>query len=125
MEKFKEKKIVIILDYIPSLCLKLGLIGLVILPITLPLILLSNLLSNKNKFIIDIKLKLKDAKNLDDLKIIRDEFYTVDNDTYCLSYKNLKEIEQEIISKIEILEKMDKALKNRNINFESINLYNI
>lgn len=127
MEKFKEKKIVDNLFAISSILgviwfLSLILIifnekfviGLFLLPISAILIMVAGSLSDKEKytkqFIIYISERLKSAKTLEELLDIEDSFMylAVKNKQYCLSFPNiLKYIHQEIINKIDILQKYE------------------
>lgn len=125
MKKFKEKKIVNVLNIISlvlGLCwissLVIGvfyhlfLFGFLLLPIAVIPILLSDFLSDKNeytrRFIAYIQNKIDDAETLDELKSIRWEFLELatKDKMYCLSFPvNLRYIHRDLNSKIEILEK--------------------
>lgn len=127
MEKFKEKKIVNILDIIIVIGLILFLLclflmpfskvfglGFLILPSMIPIILLSWYFSDKNKYTSELlkymRNKLNTAKTLNDLKDIEKEFIylAIENCSVSinLSYPtDLKNIHREILNKIDILEK--------------------
>lgn len=124
MEKFKEKRIVKIMDGISSsiaimffLSLIISifyhqfLIGLFLIPISIMPILVSNWLSEKDnytkQFILYIKSKVKNAKSLTELNEILNEFESlaIENNIIQLSFPaDLKIIYRDLISKIEILE---------------------
>ena len=123
MEKFKEKRIVKILDatsVIIGLCFFLSLvigifyhpflIGFLLLPLAIVPIALSWSISDKDKytkeFIKYIESKIKDAHTIEQLNDIDDEFtkLAIDGNFYCLSFQaTLKEIQRDLFSKIELL----------------------
>lgn len=123
MKKFKEKRIVKIFDGIAILLflifltsLTFGLfnddflIGIMVLPVGALFIILSKVISNKQKyssqFIVYIRNKLKTAVTLNDLQEIEKEFIylAVENDSWCLDFPHdLKEIHNEILHRMETL----------------------
>lgn len=132
MEKFKEKRIVKIMDGISAsiaimfflsliisiFCQKF-LIGFLLIPIAIIPILISNWLSEKDKytkqFILYIKGKIKNAKSLTELNEILNEFESlaIENNMIQLSFPaDLKIIYRDLISKIEILELQSKLHEN-------------
>lgn len=134
MEKFKEKRIVEVLD---AICLVIMLIflasliigifyhaflfGFLLLPIVMIIIVISQSLSKKNEytrgFIIYIKDKVKKAKSLDELNQILNEFESlaIEDGMICLSFPaDIKIISRDLISKIEILELQDRVNGNKN-----------
>lgn len=126
MKKFKEKKIVNVLNIITVilgiswfLSIVIGifyppfLLGFLLLPITIIPITIASLLSERKTytrlFITYIENKINNATTLSEFILIQDEFFSlaVENKTYCLSFpQTLKDIHRNIISKIEILEKI-------------------
>ena len=123
MEKFKEKKIVIISDIIIVImfiaflislfCMIFtgkGNIGFLFLPLGIPFIVIGQLCSNRNEysrqFLAYMKAKLNKAITLEELKTIEIEFnkLAIENDKFILSFPNtLRIIQLEILSKINIL----------------------
>ena len=123
MEKFKEKRIVnicntitLIIGIMWVLCLIIAifnhqfLLGFLLLPCCIPFIVMSSILSDKNKyasdFLVYIRGKLSKATTLDELIAVEKEFLhlATDGKMYCLSYPtDLRKIHNEINSKIEIL----------------------
>lgn len=130
MEKFKEKRIVNVLNNIGLsifFCCMLSLvlamfnpyflIGFLFFPLPLPFLLIASSLSKINKysreFIAYMQGKLKSAETLEDLISIKKEFdyLAVENGVICLSYPvTMKEINHEIVSKIDILQKLSGKL---------------
>lgn len=124
MEKFKERRVVKIMDNISItiglmffLSLLIGmfynpfLVGFLLLPVSIIPILISKSLSKKNEytreFMSYIKDKAKKAKSLDELNQILNEFESlaIEGNMICLSFPlDLKIIHRDIVSKIEILE---------------------
>ena len=124
MEKFKERRIVKIMDNISItiglmffLSLLIGmfchpfLVGFLLLPISIIPILISKSLSKKDEytreFMSYIKDKAKKAKSLDELNEILNEFESIaiENNMIRLSFPlDLKIIHRDIVSKMEILE---------------------
>lgn len=125
MSKFVEKKSVLICQHIilyMGLFLLLSiflaifwhefLFGILILPCSIPFLLFSTFASKRDEYTRNfLKLMrqcLDEATTLQDLKNISDDFryYAVKDGMYCLSFPgSLRNIQQEINSKIEILEK--------------------
>ena len=123
MEKFKEKKIVVVFESICMISMIIFLIslflvifsdnfllGFLILPFTAPFAILSIVLSDKSKytskFLIYMRDKLNKAITLNELLEIEKEFkyLAIKDKMYCLSYPyDLKDIHKEINSKIDIL----------------------
>lgn len=134
MKKFKEKRIVKILDMVSviiGLCWivlsPIGifyhpfLLGFLLLPIAVIPILISFTLSDRDTytrlFIGYMENKVQNAITLEDLKSIEREFLdlAVEGTMYCLSFPiNLKNIHRDIHSKIELLEKQTKKNKYEN-----------
>lgn len=132
MEKFKEKRIVEIMNTIIAiigllfiLSLLIGmfyhpfLFGFLLLPISIIPILISKSLSKKDEytreFISYIKCKVKKAKSLNELNQILNEFelLAIENNMICLSFPtDIKIIYRDLISKIEILELQAKFHEN-------------
>ena len=128
MAKFVEKRIVKILSNISIgliLAFLLSLVlflfnnvfayGFFLMPCAIPFLFLESLLSDKNKYTRDFlelyRYKLDNVKSLDDLYDIQSGFESiaVEDGIYCLSYKvSLKNMHQEILNKIEILESISK-----------------
>lgn len=129
MEKFKEKRSTVIIGNISMVVAILGflllfsgifteifiLLGFALFLIGIGLIgvLIASLRSTRDtytrKFIIYMQEKLKSARTLEELQEIETEFFdlAVKNNQYCLSFPyNLREINSEIINKIDILEKI-------------------
>jgi len=126
MVKFKEKRIVIILDIISliiSLCgivsifllifSEMFLLGFLLIFCAIPFFVVSSWLSNKDEytteFLAYMRKKLDVAKTLDELLEIEKEFISlaIDGKLYCLSFPNdLRKIQQEINNKIDILQKI-------------------
>jgi purine-cytosine permease-like protein len=127
MEKFKEKKIVKILDivviimllsFIINLCLvafsKYFLLSLFLLPIILLIILIENFVSQKSEYTIEflkyIENKLEKAVNLEDYNKILEEFTYLAISKYGLyelSFpKTLRSLNNKILNQIQILEKI-------------------
>lgn len=125
MEKFKEKRIVKILNIITGVLMLSWLVGLllvlvsdkflitfVLLPCILPFAITASVLSQKNKytkeFLAHMREKLSKIRTLEELLEIKKEFedLAIKDGVYYLSFPgDLKNIHQEIIYKIDILEK--------------------
>jgi hypothetical protein len=123
MEKFKEKKIVNILDRITLSFLILLVLSFILLIFNdiflfgLSFLLLavitnsiSEMLSQKRKYTNDfisyIEEKIKEVSSLDDLEELLSEFenLSIENGVYILDYPNtLRELHKNILSKIEII----------------------
>lgn len=125
MEKFKEKKIVNILDTVAIclfvifiLCLFIAffnnifLLAVVFFPISALLVIISSSMSDLNdyseKFIIYMNSKIDKATTLQELLQIEEEFITlaIENDMYCLKFPHaIRKIHEKILNQIEILKK--------------------
>jgi hypothetical protein len=125
MDRIKERKIVTVLSVIGAslmiiwlICLFLMIfnlifgVGFLLLPIAGVFLILANVFDKKDtytsQFIRYMKCKLKDARTLEELKVILKEFedLAIENNMYCLSYPvDIRKIHEEILYKIDILEK--------------------
>jgi len=126
MEKFKEKKSVIICNQIGafttlvfllsvfiSIFYPKALFGMFSLLVGLPLAIYVKIVSDKEKytstFIDYMELKINNAKTLEEFKEIYKEFdyLAIEDDRYALSFPNdLKSLQSKIINSIKILEKL-------------------
>ena len=126
MEKFKEKKSVIICNQIGSFTTLVfllsvfisifypkALFGMFSLLVGLPLAIYVKIVSDKEKytstFIDYMELKIDNAKTLEEFKELNKEFdyLAIEDDRYVLSFPNdLKSIQSKIINSIKILEKL-------------------
>jgi ABC-type bacteriocin/lantibiotic exporter with double-glycine peptidase domain len=128
MDKFKEKKIVNILNiifvimfslfivsFLLSILNPIFLVGILFIPICFIFSILANTLSDLRKYSIDfinyITNKLNKSSNLEELYDCLNEFKTlaISNGTYNLKYPHdLRKIHEKILSQIEILERLGK-----------------
>ena len=127
MEKFKEKRIVNILNIIGTCMLVIFLIGIfgmmfspmfglgfLAIPVGFICSVLASSISKKGKYTTEflkyMKDKLQTASTLEDLILIRSEFYdlAVEGSQFCLSFPHdLRNIQREIENKIDILIKFN------------------